>query len=177
MFAKIKNKIKEHRLLIHNTPSEYDKSVISWIAPEMIRHDRGTVWKIVVSLISATIIAGGIVYNSWTFSLAVAAFIVVYYLVNLEHPKDIEVKLSEIGIKVGTKKYPFSRIKAFWIIYEHPYVKTLNIRIAGEILADITIQLNHQNSSEVRNFLIAHIPELEGQSEKITDIFLRLFKI
>ena len=83
MFAKIKNKIKEHRLLIHNTPSEYDKSVISWIAPEMIRHDRGTVWKIVVSLISATIIAGGIVYNSWTFSLAVAAFIVVYYLVNL----------------------------------------------------------------------------------------------
>ncbi|MEK7547661.1 MAG: hypothetical protein AAB540_02095, partial [Patescibacteria group bacterium] len=168
---------KEHLHMIHNAPSEYDKAVISWIAPEMIRHDRGIVWKILVSLISATIIAGGIVYNSWTFSLAVAAFIVVYYLMNLEHPKDVEIKLSEIGIKVGTRKYPFSRIRFFWIIYEHPYVKTLNLRIVGELVADITIQLNHQNSSEVRNFLIEHIPELEGQSEKITDIFLRLFKI
>ncbi|MEK7126702.1 MAG: hypothetical protein AAB848_01210 [Patescibacteria group bacterium] len=185
--TKIKDKIKEHKLfsarrkehlhMIHNAPSEYDKAVISWIAPEMIRHDRGIVWKILVSLISATIIAGGIVYNSWTFSLAVAAFIVVYYLMNLEHPKDVEIKLSEIGIKVGTRKYPFSRIRFFWIIYEHPYVKTLNLRIVGELVADITIQLNHQNSSEVRNFLIEHIPELEGQSEKITDIFLRLFKI
>lgn len=172
MFAKIKNKIKKH-----NMPSDYDKAIISWIAPEMIRHERGIVWKITISLISAALIAGGIVYNSWTFSLAIAAFIAVYYLMNLEHPKDIEIKLSEMGVKVGTREYPFSRIKAFWIIYEHSYVKTLNLRITGELVADITIQLNHQKPSEVRNFLMKHIKELEGQSEKVTDIFLRLFKI
>lgn len=181
--TKIRNRMKERKLLRarrdeqNNVLSEYDKAVISWIAPEMIRHERGIVWKISVSLISAALIAGGVVYNSWTFSLAIAAFIVVYYLMNLEHPKDIEVKLSEIGIKVGTRKYPFSRIRAFWVIYEPHYVKTLNLRVTGELVADITIQLNHQNPSEVRNFLMKNVTELAGQSEKITDIFLRLFKI
>lgn len=185
--TKIRNKIEKHKLsharrkeqlhIINNAPSEYDKAVISWIAPEMIRHERGIVWKITISLISAVLIAGGVVYNSWTFSLAIAAFIVVYYLMNLEHPKDVEIKLSGIGIKVGARKYPYSRIKSFWIIYEPPYVKTLNLRITGELVADITIQLNHQNPSEVRNFLMKNITELAGQSEKITDTFLRLFKI
>lgn len=188
MLKKLKQKYNQHRIkrarkrearlyALLNEPSAYDDVILSWIAPETVKHERGLVWKIVASLVVAFAIAWGFVYFSWTFSLLLITFVLVYYLVHLEHPKEVEIKISEIGIKVGAKKYPYSRIKVFWIIYEPPFVKTLNIRVSGEIVSDITIQLDHQDPAPIRNFLLEKIPELEGQTEKISDIFLRLFKI
>ncbi len=192
MFTKIKTKIKtlksnfiqkrkeknEKRYLLLNKPSEYDNAVLSWVAPETIKHEkRGILWKILIFLLVLSAILWGFYNNAWTFSVAIITFVIVYYLVNLEHPKDVEVKISEIGIKVGARKYSFNKIKAFWIIYEPPYVNTLNIRVFGEMSSDITIQLGAQNPAPVREFLIGKIPELEGQSEKLSDIFFRILKI
>ncbi len=184
MFHKIKNKYKQHKLerrrqldMIKNMPSAYDDAIISWIAPETIRHQHGPIWKTVMSFLVAGAIILGIYYDAWTFSLVVAVFVITYYLVHLEHPKSLEVKISDIGTKIGYRKYTYSQIKAFWIIYDPPYVQTLNIRVIGEYVSDITIQLNTQSPATVREFLMAKIPEMEGQSEKLSDIFLRLFKI
>lgn len=191
MLKKIKAKYHQHKLKraqkrearhqqlyeLKNTPSAYDEAILSWVTPEAIRHERGTIWKFLIGIALIFTIAWGIVYNAWTFSLAIGVFAVVYYLIHLEHPKDIEIKISNIGIKVGGRKYPYSRIKAFWLIYEPPYIKTLNLRVSGEMVSDITIQLNGQHPADVRQFLMERIPELEGQSEKLSDIFLRLFKI
>ncbi len=186
MIKKLKQKYQDHKVkrarkreernFLLNQPSAYDEAVLSWISPETIKHERGLTWKILTSLFIALSLAWGIVYGSWTFSLAIFLFVIVYYLVHLEHPKDVEVKVSELGVKVGSRKYPYSRIKAFWILYE-PHIRTLNLRVSGDVISDITIQLGHQHPAELRGFLMERIPELEGQSEKISDIFLRIFKI
>lgn len=191
MLQKIKTKYQQHRLkkaqkreerkrqieLIRNMPSAYDNAHISWIAPETIIHQRGPTWKIVMSLVICLAIGGGIYYGAWTFSLAIATFAIAYFVINLQHPRAIEIKISDIGIKVGYKKYAYSQIKAFWILYDPPYVQTLNIRVVGQVIDDITIQLGNQSPADLREFLMTKIPELEGQTEKLSDIFLRLFKI
>ena len=174
MFRKT-NKSKRYELL--NESCAYDDAVISWVSPETVRHERGLIWKINIGLILALIIFGGFIYNAWTFSLVTAVFAGVYYLVHLEHPKDVEVKISRVGVKVGSRRYPFNRIKFFWVLYEPPYVKTLNLRLESEFISDLTIQLNGQDPADVRDFLKKHSKELEGQNEKLSDIFLRLFKI
>lgn len=158
-------------------PSAFDEAVLSWVAPEAIQHERGTIWKIIMSILVVGSVVWGIMNNAWTMSLAIAAVAIVHYLAHLEHPKDVEIIISKIGIKVGARKYPYSRIRAFWIIYEYPYTKSLNIRVEGDFFGDITIQLDKQSPSPVRAVLMEHIPELEGQSEKLSDVFLRLFKI
>ncbi|MCX6734390.1 MAG: hypothetical protein NTZ25_00595 [Candidatus Peregrinibacteria bacterium] len=191
MLHKIKTKYQQHRLKraqkredrkrqldqIRSTPSDYDHAHISWVASEAVIHERGPVWKVIMSIVVFLSIIGGIYYGAWTFSLAIAAFATVYAMVHLQHPKAIEIKISEIGIKVGYRKYAYSQIRAFWILYDLPYVATLNIRVSGQIVDDITIQLGNQSPAEVREFLMTKIPELEGQSEKLSDIILRLFKI
>ncbi|MBI5754105.1 hypothetical protein HZA40_03115 [Candidatus Peregrinibacteria bacterium] len=191
MFHKIKEKYHQHRLkkaqkreerkrqieLIKNAPSAYDDAKISWIAPETIIHERGPIWKIFMTIAVLAVIAWGIYSGAWTFSLAIGIFAVAYYIIHLEHPKAIEIKISDIGIKVGYRKYSYSQIKAFWIIYDPPYVQTLNIRVSGHIIDDITIQLYDQEPALIREFLMSKVPELEGQTEKLSDIFLRLFKI
>jgi hypothetical protein len=191
MLHKIKTKYQQHRLRkaqkkeerkrqidqIRNTPTAYDHAHISWIAPEAIIHERGPTWKIVTSLVVLGAIIWGIYTGAWTFSLVVAVFAVTYSLIHLQHPRAVEIKISDIGIKVGYRKYNYSQIKSFWLIYDPPYVQTLNIRVSGQIVDDITIQIRDQSPSEIREFLMTKIPELEGQTEKLSDIFLRLFKI
>jgi hypothetical protein len=191
MIKKIKNKIKkgklvraqkrearkQHHYAIKNQPSAYDKAILSWIAPETVRHERGNIWKIVMTLIGLTWAAWAMYSGAWTLAVVIVAFMITYSIVHLEHPKDVEIKISPVGIKVGGRRYAYSRIKAFWVIYDPPFVKTLNIRVAGEIISDITIQLGNQSPAAVREVLISKIPEMEGATEKISDIFIRLFKI
>jgi len=191
MIKKIKKKLKEkkhkriqkreakkkHIYALKNAPSAYDDAVLSWVAPETIKHERGTLWKFIIGLFVIAIAVWGILNDAWTFSLVIVAFSITYYLVHLEHPKEVEIKVSNIGIKVGARKYPYNRIRAFWLIYDPPYVKTLNIRVTADLITDITIQLNGQNPSQLREFLMDKIPEMEGQTEKISDIILRLLKI
>ena len=180
MFQKLRQKQEEQKKFrekMHSQHSAFDDAVISWIAPESMRHERGKTWKTVMGGLIVVLVLGGIVYNAITFSLAIITFAFVYYLVRMENPKDMEVKISNVGIKVGGRKYSYGDIKAFWVIYEPPYLKTLNIKIQNNINCDVTIQLNDQNPAEVRDFLMEKIPEMEGQKEKLSEIFARLFKI
>lgn len=181
MIKRIKEKIKlfsARRRERHtaNIPSVYDNAVVSWITPEYIRHERGTVWKIIMPTVMIASAIIGYYYDNWTFSLAVVVIAIVYFLLHLEHPKNVEVKLSDIGIKVGTRVFPYGRIKSFWIIYEPPYVETLNFYAKGSLM-EMTIYLNNQDPSKIRDFLINKIPEIEGKTESLSDIFLRIFKI
>jgi len=150
---------------------------ISWEAPEIEHHERGLVWKITMSIIVLSIIVLGLFYNNWTFSLLIFVFALTYYLSNFKKPEILIVKISNIGIKVGTRNYPYSRIEKFWIIYEPPFISTLNISIQGELLNQITIQLNEQDPSEIREFLSKKIKEDKGKIISLTDIILKLLKI
>lgn len=173
MLKKFKNKRKELSL----APSSFDNAVINWKAPEYPKYKKGIFWKIFASLLLISVVLIGYFYNAWSFTAAIFAFALVYFLLNREEPKNVEVILSNIGIKVGNRKYPYSHIKAFWIIYEPPYFSTLHIRVKNDIAVDITIELGLQDPSIVREFLIDKIPEMEGQNYSVSDLFVRLFKL
>lgn len=180
MLHKIKTKLNERkakRMVAESAPSAFDDAEISWVAPEYIKHDRGLLWKISAVLVVLIAAGFGIMYNAWTFSLAIVAFAVAYSLVRLEHPRDVDVKISNVGIKIGAKKIPYSRIRAFWVIYEPPFIQTFNIRVSGDLLLDISIQMNGQDPAKLREFLLSKIPEMEGKGESLSDALLRLFKI
>jgi hypothetical protein len=92
-------------------------------------------------------------------------------------PKNVKVILSEVGIKVGSRIYQYGRIRTFWIIYNPPFAKTLNIRVHNEFLVDIEIQLGDQDPTVIYEFLSRKLPELEGKTESLLRHFERLFKL
>ncbi|MFH1284921.1 MAG: hypothetical protein ABIH78_05055 [Candidatus Peregrinibacteria bacterium] len=157
--------------------SAFDVSVISWFAPEYIRYQKGKLWKAVAAGAVFASVVIGILYNAWTFSLAVAAFAFAYIVINRETPKLVNVKISEIGIKVGERCYAYNKIKGFWIVYDPEGIKTLNLRVRGDLMLDIPITLSYGNPGEVRNFLVKKIPEMPKQAESFGDMLTRLFKI
>lgn len=157
--------------------SYYDDHKISWQSPEFLQYKRGLAWKLTALVSILAFAALGYLYLSWTFSLAIVTFAIVYYLLDRKDPKILEVVVSDIGIKVGSRKYPYSKIQGFWIIYNPPYVSTLNLRIKGNALHDVEIQLVNQNPAEIRELLLDKIPEYEGKEESFIDILLSLLRI
>jgi len=168
---------KEAKTLANQPDTAYDKEIISWTAPEYIRYRKSWVWYL---LFTAVIWVSSILayfYISWSFAMALLAFELAYLITELKHPKIVKTIISEMGIKVGNKIYQYGRIRAFWINYNPPYTKSLNIRVYNEFLVDIEIQLGNQNPVEIYNFLSTRLPELQGKSEGFIKTLERLFKL
>lgn len=159
------------------TENAFDNHILEWTAPEYIKHQRGPVWIGIAGSLSAAMIAYAILSGSWTMAMAFLALSIAYYIEHKQEPEDIETAFSEMGIKVGNQVFPFSIMKAFWIIYEPPFVKTLHIRFAKKHMADLTIQLGDQDPAKARNYLATQIPEWEGKEEATFDILTRTFKL
>lgn len=164
---------KEAKILAKKANTAFDKGVISWTAPEYIKHRKGGIWYTIFALI---FIGGGFaayLFDSWTFSVALLVFAVTYLILDKKKPKRVPIILSEIGVKVGNKVYQYSRIRAFWLAYNPPFIKTLNIRVHNEYLVDIEIQLDDQDPGRVYQFLSKKLPELEGKKEAFFEQFMK----
>lgn len=156
----------------------YQKALFSWRAPEYIRHKRGPAWYIGAVITVILLVFVAFLSHNWTMILAVLAFAGVYYLLHIhQHPRDIEIIISDMGIKVGTMVFPYTHIQSFWIIYQPPFVKTLNIQVDKKLYSHIVIQLGDQDPVSVRQFLCTQIQEIEGKNEPFGDILLRLLKL
>lgn len=154
-----------------------DQPILLWPAPEYIKHTKGRLWFIFNGLLVLGIVVYGVITNSWTMSVAFLIFAGVYYLIHQEEPRQITIAISEMGIKIDTRFYPFSSIRYFWIVYNPPFVKTLHLKLASRTLSEIEVQLADQNSADVRSYLLKQIPEMEGKEESLTSIFSRIMKL
>ncbi|KKP36609.1 MAG: hypothetical protein UR27_C0016G0006 [Candidatus Peregrinibacteria bacterium GW2011_GWA2_33_10] len=160
-----------------NPGHAYDNAVISWETPQFIKHQKGKLWFVIGALIVFSFVIWGLVNNSWTMSIAFLAFAAVYYISHLKEPKIITIKISQIGIKIGADFYPYSSIKYFWIIYKPPYVQTLHLKLSLNTFSEIEIQLSGQDPSEIRDYLLRQIPEIEGKEESFSSVFARLTRL
>jgi hypothetical protein len=171
--------MKQNTEIFDNSKHEnhFHKEIISWEAPEYIQHEKGWKWFFIAGFSVIALMISSLLVGNWTLALALIALSVVYVWQHFFTPKHVKIIISGTGIKVGDKEYPYQNIDSFWIIYKPPHVKTLNLRSKSRFLPDISIQLNDQDPSEVREYLCSQIPELEGKEESFTDIIIRLCKL
>lgn len=179
MIEKIKRKIQANqfkRQLRTEVPAEFEETIISWVAHEFVPHNRGKIWKITSIAIVLLVATIGLILGSWTLSLAILAFTLVYVLVHHDQGKLVEVTLSNAGIKVGNRIYPFYKIQGFWLVHEPPAVEELTLSVKNELHSEIKIQLENMDPRTVREFLIGKVPEI-NRSLSFTDILARLLKV
>lgn len=153
------------------------KVVFQWSAPEYIRHEKSKRWYFIAALVLLTTVVLAYYTANWSMALAVLVFAGVYLYTHKYHPpKEVPVVISELGIRMGHMLFPYSDIKAFWIIYK-PDWQTLNIRVAKRWFSEISIHLNGMDPVKIRHYLVGQIPEWEGKDEQLGDIILRLLKL
>ncbi len=152
-------------------------AVFTWTAPLRHKMEKGPVWIITVSIITALLLFYGSYTSNWFFVIAIMTAAVVYIIDHTEPTKEIVIKLSDYGVKIGEHGIPFSNMKGFWIIHYGPFISKLYLRTYQSIMPDIGIELMNQDPAEIREFLTRHVIEWEGKQEGFMDACTRLLRL
>jgi len=152
-------------------------AAIEWTAREYIHYAKDSYWYVVAGIISLVVIAYCIVTKSVLSFIVFALLIALSYAAIHQKPRYVRIGLYPHGIAVGDDFVKYIDLGSFWVVYDPPAVKVLHLRRKGGFLTDMTIQLEAQNPTEVRSFLLAYVPEEKNSPhEAMTDRLMRWLK-
>ncbi len=155
----------------------HNKVLLEWRTPEFIPHPKGARWFLVFSVIMLTLTVYAILTGSATMAIVFLLLGGMVYLTHNQEPKMIAVSISELGVTVEGRFYPYGALGGFWIVYNPPFVTRLYLQVAGKVNRVLKIELNQQSPIDVRRLLAKELSEIEGGDEPMTDLFTRLFRL
>ena len=97
------------------------KVFVEWSAPEFVHKERKVDWFWAVGIIG---IAGAVVAflsNNFLFSIFILFATGIVIVLRSRPSEHVRCKITEDGIYIGTKLYPFEDITEFWIEESEPH--------------------------------------------------------
>jgi len=169
------NKNKKNKVLKKKKVSK--KIEISWVCREFPSYGENIFIRIFILVCLIAVMIFGLIYDSWSFSLAIFAFLVVQHILHKNDNSFVKVELKNDYVKFGNRVYKYERIKEFWFIDEEHLVKTLVINVKKDLAGDIFIQLADDVAiKDIRKFLSNHISENKDKQLTFFDRLSFLFK-
>ncbi len=151
---------------------------IGWDFFEHKKYERGTLWYVCAAIISLGLLIYAVISANFLFAFIIILFALVTYLASLGEPAKSRFAVTEGGIRIGTRNYPFREIRRFWFIYEPPTVKTLYLETKSMTEPRITVDLEHNNPNDIRGILARFVREdISEAEEPFTDYIGRILKI
>lgn len=160
-----------------STRQAEERVLMQWEAPEFIKHSKGIKWFVVAGIAIAALVLYAIQTHSLTMAMAFIVLAGVYALSHHHEPRTISMQVTTLGVRAGKRKIPYNHIKAFWIVYHPPHVKTLKLLTTDQLFSEITIQLGDKDPGAVRAQLLKELPEYEGRGENFIDVLIRVTKL
>jgi hypothetical protein len=152
--------------------------VFEWSLKEYEKHDRNRRWYIVMGILFASLLLYAILSANNMFALIIILFVIILFLQNLKEAPQVAFFITETGVILGDKYYPFSELQDFWIIYEPPMVKNLYFSTGSLIKHRISVPLLDNDPRPIRVFLSSCLEEnLDEEEEPLTEKFARMFKL
>ncbi|MFB6226202.1 MAG: hypothetical protein ABEJ02_02525 [Candidatus Paceibacteria bacterium] len=149
-----------------------------WEIPEYNKHERGPTWIITMSIIGLGLIGFGIYTGNFLFALIIMLLGIIIFLQHNQDPMEIPFAVTEMGIVMGNKFYPYKELDAFFIVYEPPKIKKLYFEIDSQIKPLLKVPLEDEDPNQIRQTLRNYIPEdLEKEEEPFGDFLAREWKL
>ena len=152
--------------------------IFAWGVNEFEKHSRSKRWYVIAGLLGAALLLYSVISGNYLFALVVVLFGIILFLQDVQPPMEVGVALTESGVIIGSKFYPFSEFRNYWIIYNPPEVKNIYFSTNNLVKHRLQIPLLDNDPRPIRDFLNQFIVEdLEQEQEPLSDRLGRLFKI
>ncbi|NTU69653.1 hypothetical protein HGB13_02385 [bacterium] len=156
-------------------PALEDNAIYSWDAPEFLYHEKSALWHVFVYTSIAALTLLMVFLKQW-FSIPVFLLIGVLVFQYAEvKPKHISVTITNLGIVVGDKFFPFSEIKSFWVLYNPP-LKQLNFELTKRFSPVISVLIEGTDPVIIKDLLAPHIIEDDTRTEDLVDRVIRFIR-
>lgn len=149
-----------------------------WTIQEYDQHERGIWWYMFMIVLGLALVFYGIVSGNFLFSLIIILFAIIMFLQAHQTPPQVPFQITELGVVIGRRFYPYSELKEFYLIYNPPEIKTLFIDTNSPLKPMLRIPLLDTNPVDLRHTLREYLPEdTEKEAEPLSDTFARRWKI
>lgn len=157
--------------------AQYGRIFLQWEFPEPHVPQRGLMWYFLSGMLLVILLGYAFFTMNFLFGFIIVFFAVLYFFIQ-KNPQIYSIKITEEGIVIGKRNYPFSSFKNFWIAYDPPEIKTLYLTLRRAFFPHISVPLQNMNPNEVREVLSQFIEEdLEKEDETILDTLIRILKL
>jgi hypothetical protein len=152
--------------------------LFSWSVKEYEQHDRSTRWYVAAAVVGGLLLLYSLISGNYLFTLVVVLFGIILFLQDTQPPMDVFFGITEAGVVIGDRYYPFKEITSYWIIYNPPEVKNIYFVTKNVLRQRIKIPLLDNDPLPVRDFLNQFLVEdADKEEEPFTDRLGRVLKL
>jgi hypothetical protein len=158
-------------------PTQLFTKLYSWTAPERDWEPKSRAWYITYTFFFTLIMFASVILEQYFLTLALIAFVFLWFTHASIKPENITHTITTIGIKSFSKFYKWKNIKHFWISEKNNKL-FLNLEIidpkqTNDIVRTLTLILNKEDEEPVFFNLIKYVDY--GDKEEIGYNFLSRF--
>lgn len=155
------------------------EAAFQWQFNEYEKYERSRRWYLVTGLLALALVVQAVWTGNYLFALIIVLFAIILVLQSLQTPLAVAFVLTDSGVAVGTKFYPYAEMDNYWLVYNPPEVKTLYFQPNGLIRHRLSVPLPEElDPNDLRDFLNQFLAEdLEREEEPLSDRISRLWKL
>jgi len=156
------------------SPSLESTPAISWTASEFIAHDKNFGWYILVML--ATVAIGAVVYfvtKDKVSPVVIVIMGVAFSVFGARKPRVLNYSISNTGVHVGEKHYPFGLFRTFSII-EEDAVRSILFMPTRRFSLPISIYYEPSDEEKIINALSNYLPHEDRQAGSVDRLMSKI---
>ncbi len=158
--------------------TKYGKILAEWAVPEYIKYEHFFGWYVMTFLIGGFFLIQALWTRNFLFVIIILLVGIILYFHERNTPNLVEFIITEEGVILGEKFYPYENFESFWIVYNAPDIKTLYFTLKQMLRSELPIHLENQNPVAIRNILLNYLPEdIEKEEEAVEEQLSRFLKI
>jgi len=147
-------------------------NLIEWSAYEFEYHKKDQKWFMIFWIISGGIFFSLIIMKNIFGAAMFALFSIIIYIYANKEPEIIKCSISDKGLLINDRLFPFSSLSSFWIFYEKD-IKKLIIISNFKVMPKVEIPLGDANPVKIRELLLKKGVKEKEEEESISDIIAR----
>ncbi len=149
-----------------------------WTVKEYEQYERNRAWYMFMLTVGLLLVLYGIFTQNFLFVLIIALAGIILFIQNKQAPPSVNVAITNVGVVLNNRIYPYTELKDFYLIYNPPETKMLYIDTKTILRPLLRIPLENMNPLDIRFSLREFLPEdLEKETEPFLDEMTRKWRI
>lgn len=147
-----------------------------WVVQEYERHIRGTLWHILMISAGIVLVIYALATDNFLFAIIIILAAIILFLQSAVEPARVPFAITELGVVLGNRFYPYKEFRAFYMIYNNE-TQTLFFDTKATFRPDLRIPMGEQDPMEIRETLQAVLEEDLEKEEPLADRAARHWKL
>jgi hypothetical protein len=162
----------------HTPHNEHHRTNLSFKTEEREYYEKSVTWYVIATILTAAAVTYFIIDEAFSSAIVFVLILTVLFLFGNSEPKVIEIHISDIGIHIQRRLFPYKEINFFWIINRpEADIHALYFEFGTTVKRVVCIQLHDMPDNVIRHALRDYLEENFEKEEPKHNQLCRMLRL